>query len=50
VEYLRFSENEIAGAKLSSTMWSLNAGARISVLPFISAGAEIGKLLDDSNS
>ena len=23
-------------------MWSVNAGARISVLPFLSAGAEIG--------
>lgn len=43
IEYIRFSEKEvIAGIKFSSAMWSVNAGARISVLPFLSAGAEIG--------
>ena len=42
VEYLSFSENEIENVKFSSTMWSVNAGARISLFPFISAGAEIG--------
>jgi hypothetical protein len=42
VEYLNFSENEAGDLKFSSTMWGLNAGARISILPFISAGAEIG--------
>ncbi|RPI75839.1 MAG: hypothetical protein EHM47_01525 [Ignavibacteriales bacterium] len=42
VEYLSFSEKEIGSIKSSATMWSLNAGARISVFPFISAGAEIG--------
>ncbi len=42
IEYIRFSEKEVANLKLSSAMWSVNAGARISVLPFLSAGAEIG--------
>lgn len=42
VEYLSFSEKDASGVKFSSTMWSVNAGARLSVLPFISAGAEIG--------
>jgi len=42
VEYLRFSEKEEGSIKSSSNMWSINAGARISVFPFISAGAEIG--------
>lgn len=42
IEYLRFGEKEEGGIKLSSTMWSINAGARMSVFPFISAGAEIG--------
>jgi len=42
VEYLRFSEKEKGSIKSSSNMWSINAGARISVFPFISAGAEIG--------
>ncbi len=42
IEYLRFAENEIANSKISSTMWSINAGARMSVFPFISAGAELG--------
>ena len=42
VEYLKFSENEVLNTKINSTMWSINAGARISVFPFISAGAEIG--------
>jgi hypothetical protein len=42
VEYLSFSENEVESVKSSSTMWSINAGARISLFPFISAGAEIG--------
>ncbi len=42
VEYLNFSEKENGPVKISSYMWSINAGARISVLPFISAGAELG--------
>jgi hypothetical protein len=42
VEYLKFSEKEVGPLKLSSAMWSINAGARISVFPFISAGAEVG--------
>ena len=42
IEYIRFSEKEVANLKLSSAMWSVNAGARISVFPFLSAGAEIG--------
>ena len=42
VEYLRFGENEIANTKINSNMWSINAGARMSVFPFISVGAEIG--------
>lgn len=42
VEYLNFSEKENGLVKVSSYMWSINAGARISVLPFISAGAELG--------
>lgn len=42
VEYLMFSEKEVGLIKLSSNMWSVNAGARVSVFPFISAGAEIG--------
>ena len=42
VEYLNFSEKETANVKASSNMWSINAGARISVFPFISAGAELG--------
>ena len=42
IEYIRFSEKEVADIKWSSAMWSVNAGARISVLPFLSAGAEIG--------
>jgi hypothetical protein len=42
VEYLNFSEKEAGNLKLSSTMWSINAGARLSVFLFISAGAEIG--------
>jgi hypothetical protein len=42
VEYLRFSEKEVGSVKFNSTMWGINAGARISVFPFISAGAEIG--------
>lgn len=42
VEYLSFSEKDVAGIKFSSTMWGINAGARISLFPFISAGAEIG--------
>jgi len=42
IEYIRFSEKEVADIKWSSDMWSVNAGARISVLPFLSAGAEIG--------
>ncbi|OGU27707.1 MAG: hypothetical protein A2057_02545 [Ignavibacteria bacterium GWA2_35_9] len=42
VEYINFSEKDVANLKYSSYMWSINAGARISVFPFISAGAEIG--------
>jgi len=42
IEYIRFSEKEVDDIKWSSDMWSANAGARISVLPFLSAGAEIG--------
>ena len=42
IEYLRFSEKEVGNIKFNSTMWGINAGARISVFPFISAGAEIG--------
>jgi len=42
VEYLKFSEKEVGTLKLSSAMWSINAGARVSVLPLISAGAELG--------
>lgn len=42
VEYLSFSEKEAGNLKLSSTMWSINAGARISVFLFVSAGAEVG--------
>jgi hypothetical protein len=42
VEYLKFSEKETTNTKVSSTMWSVNAGARISIFPFISAGAELG--------
>lgn len=42
VEYLNFSEKETGNIKLSSTMWSINAGARLSIFLFISAGAEIG--------
>jgi hypothetical protein len=41
-EYLSFSEKEVGSVKFSSTMWSINAGARISIFPFISAGAELG--------
>ncbi len=35
IEYIRFSEKDVANLKFSSAMWSVNAGARISVLPFI---------------
>jgi hypothetical protein len=42
VEYIRFADEEIVNTTFSTYMWSINAGARISVLPFISAGAEIG--------
>jgi hypothetical protein len=42
IEYIRFSEKEVGNFKFSSAMWSVNAGARISVFPFLSAGAEIG--------
>lgn len=42
VEYLNFSEKETGNIKLSSAMWSINAGARLSIFLFISAGAEIG--------
>jgi len=42
VEYLSFSEKETGNIKFSSTMWSINAGARVGLLPFISAGAELG--------
>jgi len=42
IEYIRFSEKEVGTLKLSSAMWSINAGARVSVLPLISAGAELG--------
>ena len=42
VEYLNFSEKGEDNVKFSSTMWSINAGARISLFLFISAGAEIG--------
>ncbi len=42
VEYLKFSEKEAGIVKFNPSMWGVNAGARISVFPFISAGAEIG--------
>jgi hypothetical protein len=42
VEYINFSEKDVANLKYSSYMWSINAGARISVFLFISAGAELG--------
>ncbi len=42
VEYLNFSEKDVANLKYSSYMWGINAGVRISVFPFISAGAELG--------
>lgn len=42
VEYINFSEKDVANLKYSSYMWGINAGARISVFPFISAGAELG--------
>ena len=42
IEYIRFSEKEVASLKFSSAMWSVNGGARISVFPFLSAGAELG--------
>jgi len=42
IEYIRFSEKEVGTLKLSSAMWGINAGARVSVFPFISAGAEVG--------
>jgi hypothetical protein len=42
VEYLSFSEKETGNLKLSSTMWGINAGARLGVFLFISVGAEIG--------
>jgi len=42
VEYLSFSEKENGNIKSSATMWSVNAGARLSIFPLISAGAEIG--------
>lgn len=42
VEYLSFSEKENGPVNSSATMWSLNAGARLSIFPFISAGAEVG--------
>jgi hypothetical protein len=42
VEYLRFSEKEVQNNDISSTMWSVNAGARIGIFPMISAGAELG--------
>ena len=42
VEYLNFSEKDVANLKYSSYMWGINAGARISIFPYISAGAELG--------
>ena len=42
VEYISFGEKDIAGIKYNASAWGINAGARISVFPFISAGAELG--------
>ena len=42
VEYLNFSEKDVVNVKYSSYMWSINAGVRIGVFPFISVGAELG--------
>jgi len=42
IEYISFGEKDISGIKYSSSMWGINAGARISIFPFISAGAEFG--------
>lgn len=42
VEYLRFSEKEVGNINISSSMWSINAGARIGIFPLVSAGAELG--------
>ena len=42
VDYLSFGEKELIGVKSSSSMWGINAGGRLSLLPLIYVGAEAG--------
>jgi len=42
VDYISFAEKETAGFKSSATAWGVNVGGRVSLLPFIFGGLEIG--------
>ncbi|MBP1779717.1 MAG: hypothetical protein H6Q86_5728 [candidate division NC10 bacterium] len=50
VEYLSFGEKTIAGGTSSSQMWGLNVGARLTLLPFVYGGVEIGSYQENATT
>jgi len=48
VDYLSFGEKDLLVAKTSSSMWGINVGGRLSLLPLIYLGAEAGTYIISS--
>jgi hypothetical protein len=50
VEYLSFGEKTILGGTSSSQMWGINVGARLTLIPIVYAGVEIGSYQENSTT
>jgi len=42
VDYISFAEKETAGIKTSASVWGINIGGRLNLLPMIFGGLEVG--------